>query len=282
MCREASCLHNASVFTPRNHKRLNAAEEVLPFLCGCCATLVWTAKRTSSLKRWHHRHNIHAQWLYRRGSNKRKPHPLLVWHMFFIVLAVLGGCVNADRIVTLSYRCSDLRWCVNSPSGFLKTIMYFCAWETHLICHRDCNSQALTLMKIDSIQIWLISIYLANISIYFFFLFQFVLTEMYYDGFHRSFCDDDHDLNIIQESDSIFAFETPETFRLENIRNKRGNQEVQSIISKYHFNLMKPTIIVFHPFFFQEVFWQTWIIITLSMGQRWAGRRLLCRGLWLL
>uniref|UniRef100_A0A8B9JAC8 ubiquitinyl hydrolase 1 n=1 Tax=Astyanax mexicanus TaxID=7994 RepID=A0A8B9JAC8_ASTMX len=51
---------------------------------------------------------------------------------------------------------------------------------------------------------------------------QFVLTEMYYDGFHRSFCDDDDDLDIIQESDSIFAFETPETFRLENIRSKRG------------------------------------------------------------
>uniref|UniRef100_A0A7N8X243 ubiquitinyl hydrolase 1 n=1 Tax=Mastacembelus armatus TaxID=205130 RepID=A0A7N8X243_9TELE len=40
-----------------------------------------------------------------------------------------------------------------------------------------------------------------------------VLTEMYYDGFHRSFCDDDDDLEIIQESDSIFAFETPELFR---------------------------------------------------------------------
>ncbi|KAJ0057815.1 hypothetical protein NL108_002926 [Boleophthalmus pectinirostris] len=52
---------------------------------------------------------------------------------------------------------------------------------------------------------------------------QFVLTEMYYDGFHRSFCDDEHDLNIIQESDSIFAFETPETFKLENIRHKRGS-----------------------------------------------------------
>lgn len=51
---------------------------------------------------------------------------------------------------------------------------------------------------------------------------QFVLTEMYYDGFHRSFCDDDDDLNIIQESDSIFAFETPETFKLENLRTKRG------------------------------------------------------------
>lgn len=55
-------------------------------------------------------------------------------------------------------------------------------------------------------------------------LFQFVLTEMYYDGFHRSFCDDDDDLDIIQESDSIFAFETPETFKLENLRTKRGER----------------------------------------------------------
>ncbi|XP_060799099.1 ubiquitin carboxyl-terminal hydrolase 31 isoform X1 [Neoarius graeffei] len=52
---------------------------------------------------------------------------------------------------------------------------------------------------------------------------QFVLTEMYYDGFHRSFCDDDDDLDIIQESDSIFAFETPETFKLESLRSKRGS-----------------------------------------------------------
>ncbi|XP_054877560.1 ubiquitin carboxyl-terminal hydrolase 31 [Poeciliopsis prolifica] len=52
---------------------------------------------------------------------------------------------------------------------------------------------------------------------------QFVLTEMYYDGFHRSFCDDDDDLDIIQESDSIYAFETPETFKLENLRTKRGS-----------------------------------------------------------
>ncbi|KAM6905120.1 ubiquitin carboxyl-terminal hydrolase 31 [Xenentodon cancila] len=52
---------------------------------------------------------------------------------------------------------------------------------------------------------------------------QFVLTEMYYDGFHRSFCDDDDDLDVIQESDSIFAFETPETFKLENLRTKRGS-----------------------------------------------------------
>lgn len=57
-------------------------------------------------------------------------------------------------------------------------------------------------------------------------LVQFVLTEMYYDGFHRSFCDDDDDLDIIQESDSIFAFETPETFRLENIRTKRGRSRL--------------------------------------------------------
>ncbi|KAG5854579.1 hypothetical protein ANANG_G00039320 [Anguilla anguilla] len=52
---------------------------------------------------------------------------------------------------------------------------------------------------------------------------QIVLTEMYYDGFHRSFCDDDDDLEIIQESDSIFAFETPEIFRPENIRSQRGS-----------------------------------------------------------
>ncbi|XP_066546365.1 ubiquitin carboxyl-terminal hydrolase 31 isoform X2 [Amia ocellicauda] len=51
---------------------------------------------------------------------------------------------------------------------------------------------------------------------------QIVLTEMYYDGFHRSFCDDDDDLDIIQESDSIFAFETPEIFRPENILSQRG------------------------------------------------------------
>ncbi|AWP17591.1 putative ubiquitin carboxyl-terminal hydrolase 31-like [Scophthalmus maximus] len=51
---------------------------------------------------------------------------------------------------------------------------------------------------------------------------QIVLTEMYFDGFHRSFCDDDDDLELIQESDSIFAFETPELFRPEQIRSKRG------------------------------------------------------------
>lgn len=63
-----------------------------------------------------------------------------------------------------------------------------------------------------------------------FLLFQFVLTEMYYDGFHRSFCDDDDDLDIIQESDSIFAFETPETFKLENIRTKRGKLNVETYL----------------------------------------------------
>uniref|UniRef100_A0A8C6SS63 ubiquitinyl hydrolase 1 n=1 Tax=Neogobius melanostomus TaxID=47308 RepID=A0A8C6SS63_9GOBI len=55
---------------------------------------------------------------------------------------------------------------------------------------------------------------------------QIVLTEMYYDGFHRSFCDDDDDLEIIQESDSIFAFETPELFRPEQIRSKRWGPHV--------------------------------------------------------
>ncbi|XP_048846741.1 ubiquitin carboxyl-terminal hydrolase 31 isoform X1 [Brienomyrus brachyistius] len=52
---------------------------------------------------------------------------------------------------------------------------------------------------------------------------QIVLCEMYYDGFHRSFCNDAEDLNIIQESDSIFAFETPETFRPENAWAQRGS-----------------------------------------------------------
>ncbi|XP_009585299.1 PREDICTED: ubiquitin carboxyl-terminal hydrolase 31 [Fulmarus glacialis] len=50
---------------------------------------------------------------------------------------------------------------------------------------------------------------------------QIVLTEMYYDGFHRSFCDTD-DLDTIHESDCIFAFETPEIFRPEGILSQRG------------------------------------------------------------
>lgn len=57
---------------------------------------------------------------------------------------------------------------------------------------------------------------------------QIVLTEMYSDGFHRSFCDDDDDLEIIQESDSIFAFETPELFRPDQIRSKRGGTTTRS------------------------------------------------------
>ncbi|XP_064414770.1 ubiquitin carboxyl-terminal hydrolase 31 [Latimeria chalumnae] len=50
---------------------------------------------------------------------------------------------------------------------------------------------------------------------------QIVLTEMYYDGFHRSFCDTE-DLDTIHESDCIFAFETPEIFRPEGILSQRG------------------------------------------------------------
>ncbi|XP_053132252.1 ubiquitin carboxyl-terminal hydrolase 31 [Hemicordylus capensis] len=50
---------------------------------------------------------------------------------------------------------------------------------------------------------------------------QIVLTEMYYDGFHRSFSDTD-DLDSVQESDYIFAFETPEIFRPEGILSQRG------------------------------------------------------------
>ncbi|XP_068613785.1 ubiquitin carboxyl-terminal hydrolase 31-like [Brachionichthys hirsutus] len=76
---------------------------------------------------------------------------------------------------------------------------------------------------------------------------QFVLTEMYYDGFHRSFCDDDDDLDIIQESDSIFAFETPETFKLENIRTKRGSL----LANLNHNNLKYGTEITRTPSFMQ-------------------------------
>ncbi|XP_039205588.1 ubiquitin carboxyl-terminal hydrolase 31 isoform X1 [Crotalus tigris] len=50
---------------------------------------------------------------------------------------------------------------------------------------------------------------------------QIVLTEMYYDGFHRSFSDLD-DLDTVQESDCIFAFETPEIFWPEGILSQRG------------------------------------------------------------
>ncbi|KAJ7305757.1 hypothetical protein JRQ81_010123 [Phrynocephalus forsythii] len=50
---------------------------------------------------------------------------------------------------------------------------------------------------------------------------QIVLTEMYYDGFHRSFSDLD-DLDVVQESDCLFAFETPEIFHPEGILNQRG------------------------------------------------------------
>lgn len=85
-------------------------------------------------------------------------------------------------------------------------------------------------------------------------LFQFVLTEMYYDGFHRSFCDDDDDLDIIQESDSIFAFETPETFKLENLRTKRGGNLSfsgrSSQTASRSLSLVRTCVL-------QGVFWQT-------------------------
>ncbi|KAM4024963.1 ubiquitin carboxyl-terminal hydrolase 31 [Anomaloglossus baeobatrachus] len=50
---------------------------------------------------------------------------------------------------------------------------------------------------------------------------QIVITEMYFDGFHRSFSDTD-DLDTIQESDCIFAFETPEIFTSDGIIGQRG------------------------------------------------------------
>uniref|UniRef100_A0A8C5R6C2 ubiquitinyl hydrolase 1 n=1 Tax=Leptobrachium leishanense TaxID=445787 RepID=A0A8C5R6C2_9ANUR len=50
---------------------------------------------------------------------------------------------------------------------------------------------------------------------------QIVITEMYFDGFHRSFSDQE-DLDTVHESDCIFAFETPEVFPSEGILSQRG------------------------------------------------------------
>ncbi|XP_071976410.1 ubiquitin carboxyl-terminal hydrolase 31 [Engystomops pustulosus] len=50
---------------------------------------------------------------------------------------------------------------------------------------------------------------------------QIVITEMYFDGFHRSFSDTD-DLDTIQESDCIFAFETPEIYTSDGLLGQRG------------------------------------------------------------
>lgn len=61
---------------------------------------------------------------------------------------------------------------------------------------------------------------------------------MYYDGFHRSFCDDDEDLEVIQESDSIFAFETPELFRPEQIRSKRGGKPLPAYFPEITFSVI--------------------------------------------
>ncbi|XP_053550373.1 ubiquitin carboxyl-terminal hydrolase 31 [Bombina bombina] len=50
---------------------------------------------------------------------------------------------------------------------------------------------------------------------------QIVITEMYFDGFHRSFSDNE-DLDTIHESDCLFAFETPEIFQTDGIISQRG------------------------------------------------------------
>ncbi|KAB0383762.1 hypothetical protein FD755_005679 [Muntiacus reevesi] len=73
---------------------------------------------------------------------------------------------------------------------------------------------------------------------------QIVLTEMYYDGFHRSFCDTD-DLETVHESDCIFAFETPEIFRPEGILSQRGihlNNNLNHLkFGLDHYRLSSPT-----------------------------------------
>uniref|UniRef100_F7FRR5 Ubiquitin carboxyl-terminal hydrolase n=1 Tax=Ornithorhynchus anatinus TaxID=9258 RepID=F7FRR5_ORNAN len=50
---------------------------------------------------------------------------------------------------------------------------------------------------------------------------RIVLVEMYYNGFHRSFCDTD-DLEMVQETDCIFAFEAPDLLRPEGLLTQRG------------------------------------------------------------
>ena len=61
---------------------------------------------------------------------------------------------------------------------------------------------------------------------------------MYFDGFHRSFCDDEDDLEGVQESDSIFAFETPEQFRPEQIRSQRSGTDYVEFDCPGSFSIM--------------------------------------------
>lgn len=62
----------------------------------------------------------------------------------------------------------------------------------------------------------------------FFFLFQLILTEIYYDGFHRTFCDS-HPLSELHETDNIYAIETPTPLVEENVENP----DTQYLASKY-------------------------------------------------
>lgn len=60
-------------------------------------------------------------------------------------------------------------------------------------------------------------------------LFQLVLTEIYYDGFHRTFFDSDP-LSEVHETDSIYAIETPKPLVEDD---KGADPDAQYIASKY-------------------------------------------------
>lgn len=78
---------------------------------------------------------------------------------------------------------------------------------------------------------------------------------MYYDGFHRSFCDTD-DLETVHESDCIFAFETPEIFRPEGILSQRGKWASVGI-RVYRFNKWLP-------FYMSIIWWFNFFLIVVK------------------
>eukprot|EP00062_Callorhinchus_milii_P019926 gi/632974999/ref/XP_007903984.1/ PREDICTED: ubiquitin carboxyl-terminal hydrolase 31 isoform X1 [Callorhinchus milii] len=62
---------------------------------------------------------------------------------------------------------------------------------------------------------------------------QIVLTEVYYDGFHRTFSDDD-DLDTIHENDCIYAFETPVNYTGQRGTLTNINQNNLKFSSDHH------------------------------------------------
>ncbi len=57
---------------------------------------------------------------------------------------------------------------------------------------------------------------------------QLILTEIYYDGFHRTFVDN-QPLSELHETDNIYAVETPPPL----VDEEAENPDAQYIASKY-------------------------------------------------